>query len=257
MTTPDVTLTPLVKNLIGGVGTAGLLVKGALHQAANLIDTAEMNYVSRLNDPHVASIDINALLNNFTQNENSTIDGMYVDPNGAGPLATDLFVGDSFHPGTVAQGILAQNIAEQIDKWYPNAITPISDSEIVAQALATQPVTQTSLQAPAVATQGSPVTLNVTVNPFTPKFPPYTSDQYPFPNPSGSVTFLDSFNGATTVLGTAELSSSPAPTISNGVANFTTSALPAGDDVITAVYNGNTVYPPASPAPAQVVVTDN
>ena len=53
-------------------------------------------------------------------------------------------------------------------------------------------------------------------------------------SPTGTVTFK---NG-TTVLGTA--------TISGGVATFVTSTLPAGTDQITAVYNGDTNFDPAT-----------
>jgi len=255
VTTPDVTLTPLVSNLLAGLPpSAGGAFKFFLKAAATAIDTAEMNYVTKLSNPHIASVDINALFNNFIQNEHATIDGMQVDPNGAGPVASDLFVGDSFHPGTIAQGILAQKIAAQIDVWNPNAITPISDADIVSQALAVQPVTVATLTAPGGATQGSPVALTLTVNPFTVKYPPVTPDQYPFPNPTGTVTFLDSYNGNNIVLGTAPVISS-ASLGSDGVATFTTSTLPVGDNLITAVYNGDTVYPPTSPTQVQVTVT--
>jgi lysophospholipase L1-like esterase len=257
VTTPDVTDTPLVKRLLGSLGsTAGAAAKSIISTAAKAIDTAELKVVTKLNNPHVASLDVNKLFNDFINVQHSTIDGMYVDPNGAGPLARDLFVGDGFHPGAVAQGILAQAIAKQIDSWYTNAITPLSDAEIVDSAVANQPATSAELTSSSgVTNEGSAVTFTLTVHPFTAKYPLVTPDQLPFPNPSGNVTFLDSNNGQNIVLGTVPLVSSPAPAMSNGVATLTTTVLPAGLNVITAVYGGDTVYPPASPAAVQVIVS--
>jgi hypothetical protein len=256
VTTPNVTLTPLVNNDLSALGTGGAIIKYLLSSTASAIDTKEIDYVDGKiahGNSHIAYLDINSLFGNFTMNP--VIDGMTVDPNGAGPLASDLFVGDGFHPGTIAQGILAQNIAAQIDQWYPGAITPISDADIVSEALAAQPVTSAALSAStSLTTSASAEVFTLTVKPFIPQFPDnVTPDQEPFPNPAGNVTFLDSNNGTNIVLGTVPLlSGTTIP--SNGVATFSTTTLPFGVNVITAVYNGNTVYPPASPAPVTVTV---
>jgi phospholipase/lecithinase/hemolysin len=248
VSTPDVTLTPLAPS-------AGKDISGI----AKLVDTAESKLVTKLDNPHLGFVDINSLFNGFIANP--VIDNMYVDPNGAGPLASDLFVGDGFHPGSIAQGILANAIANEIDtKWDPGAITLLTPAEIVNNALENQPVTVASLTPSASTTaQGSAVTFSLTVNPFVAQYPLVTPDQYPFPAPSGNVTFLDSYNGYNIVLGTASLLTTPSASQIAGqttvsVAKFSTALLPIGVNVITAVYNGNTVYPPASPAPVQVTV---
>ena len=183
MTTPNVTLTPLVNNALSALGTGGAIIKYFLSSTANAIDTKEIDYVDGKiahGNSHIAYLDINSLFSKFTTNP--VIDGMNVDPNGAGPLASDLFVGDGFHPGTIAQGILAQSIAKPIDDtWYPNAITPITDAEIVSEAMAAQPVTKATLTAPTV---GTPCTCDevftVTVNPFFPQSRSHrTSSHFP------------------------------------------------------------------------------
>ena len=95
-------------------------------------------------------------------------------------------------------------------------------------------VTSTSTALVASATsisQGSPVTLTATVQPASGST-----------TPTGSITF---YNGQTS-LGTA--------TLSGGVATLTTSALPAGNNFLTAAYAGSSTFNASSSSSVDVTV---
>ena len=71
----------------------------------------------------------------------------------------------------------------------------------------------------------------------------------------GTVSFSTLNNGNTVALGTATLNT-PFPPSSTGTASFTTTALPAGSNSVTATYEGDAVNNAATSSPAFVTVTD-
>jgi probable HAF family extracellular repeat protein len=94
-----------------------------------------------------------------------------------------------------------------------------------------QLATTTTLQAPATASPGSPVVFTATVTAILRR-----------DTPTGTVTFLMGEN----ILGSAPLS--------NGVATFTDSSLPTGEDSITASYGGDTNFEGSSSAAVDILV---
>jgi len=89
-------------------------------------------------------------------------------------------------------------------------------------------------------TAGTSVTFRATVTPST---------------GVGSVSFSALNNGNTVVLGTASLNT-PFPSTSSGTAVFTTTALPAGSNSVTATYEGDAVNKLSTSSPALVTVSD-
>jgi hypothetical protein len=154
-----------------------------------------------------------------------------------------MFVGDGIHPGTIAQSILTNAIIGQIDTWYPNAVTPLSNAEILQLAQNVQPRTTAILTSSARSVNpGQQIVFKLGIPTFPANYqtspPPPTMPGYiPYPAPTGTVTFFDNGN-RNQVLGFA----TPDPT---GTATFSTSRLSPGLHQITAVYSGNTVYPSA------------
>lgn len=184
-------------------------------------------------------VDFSTLMSNFVANP--SLDGVSINPNGAGPLYTDLFVGDGIHPGTILQGILANGIIAQIDAFDPGAITPLSDSEILQLAASAQPTTQSTLtESAATLLPGGKVTFTAQIPSFAPNYetsasPAAPNDLESYPVPTGTVQFVDTSDG-NQVLENASLNAS-------GVATFTASSLSPGINTIEAIYSGDIVYP--------------
>jgi hypothetical protein len=242
-------------------------LKTLLRTTAGLIDStveAIANGVKEKTDPNVRFVNLDKYVitpivtNPYLGGDSKT--GTYIDPTAAGPSYTDLFVGDSFHPGTVGQALLANEIGKAINS-IPSvmsshaAIATLSTNEILACAQKTQPVTKTKLTAaPASVTLGSPVTLfaqvfnfpNIDSTTLTKNF-----DMFP---PTGSVEFVDVAQG-NKIVGVANLiPQGKGPTYTESDARFTTSSLGAGLHQIIAIYNGDSVYPAATTAAVQVNV---
>jgi hypothetical protein len=97
--------------------------------------------------------------------------------------------------------------------------------------LSTLPSTAILTVVPASSVFGSPVTLTATVSATNPPGPSV---------PTGTVTFTynTSTNPANITLGTVNLNA--------GVASFTTTTLPVGEDNINCTYSGSSIYSPAT-----------
>lgn len=87
---------------------------------------------------------------------------------------------------------------------------------------------------------GTSVTFRATVTPST---------------GAGTVSFSTFNNGNTVALGTAVLNT-PYPPSSNGIAVFSTSALPAGSNSVTATYEGDAANNASTSSPALITVAD-
>ncbi len=111
---------------------------------------------------------------------------------------------------------------------FAGSVSAVQSVTVNAATIAT---TTTLTSSPNPATAGQPVTFTVTVAPA------------PTGMPLGTVNFL---NGAT-LLGMATLNGA-------GVAIFTTSTLPSGTDVITAVFSGNAGSAGSTSAPVSLVI---
>ena len=65
---------------------------------------------------------------------------MTVNMEGAGQDYTDGFIGDGFHPGTIVQGLITQAVVNKINALEgEQAVTPVTDADIVNYAEAAQP----------------------------------------------------------------------------------------------------------------------
>ena len=276
---PNLAYTPLVQNAnaaLDGLNLPGV-PKDTLLQvfsgAASLTDSILTGLVGNYakTDPNIEFLNLDSqvldkYLGSPTNIQNLVIggtgkNGTVINSTAAGPLYTDFFVGDSFHPGTVAQALLAKAIVGEINTIpafvnSKQSITTLSDSEILAYAQKVQPVTKVTLTAPTSSVPlGSPATFMVQIPSFAniPDPDPNAKnfDQYP---PTGSVSFIDLAQG-NKVLGIASLiPQGSGGTFTGSIATFTTSALNVGLHQVVAIYNGDTVYPSNSTATATVFV---
>jgi len=259
-TVPTVAATPIVQNLVAGVGSGlGRIVTAFINNEVDNLDykgsppnsTPVYESITQFaTSNHLGLVDANKLVTDFQANP--VFDNTYINPAGAGPAYTDMFVGDGIHPGTIAQGILTNAIISQIDTWYPGAITPLSNAEILGLAQSTQRQTQAYLASSAGnVAPGQPLTFTVAVPKFPANFetspsPPASPGYIPYPAATGIVTFIDDSYG-NKVLATEQLN--PA-----SLATFTTTGLGVGLHEITAVYSGNSVYPPTVTQPVWIAV---
>lgn len=240
--TPNITDTALFDDLTSALPAGDVkLIDQVVDGFINDIKTA----FNALASPTIAVIDPNALFARFTA-QGDTIQGLKVNPDLGGPVATDLFVGDSFHPGTIAQGLLANGFLGALSTLLPNQqLTPLSDAEIVAMAQRVQPVSQATLTASAaVISPGSAAVFAATVATFA--TPSTTPGPGAFPVPTGTVTFFDASAG-NALLGIATLDAT-------GAATLSTSSLTEGAHTIVVSYSGNTVYPAAVTNAIRVVI---
>ncbi len=274
---PNLAYTPLVQSANSIVNGFNLplipqnTLLGLFNAAASLTDSLLTNIVGNFAkaDPNIRFLNLDSqvldpILGSPTNIQNLVIggkNGTIINSTAAGPVYTDFFVGDSFHPGTVAQALLANAIVGQINTIQVpviqnNKITPLSDAEILAYAQAVQPVTKVTLTGPTASVPlGSPATFMVQIPSFAnvpdPDQNAKNFDQYP---PTGSVTFIDVAQG-NKVLGVASLiPQGSGGTFTGSIATFTTSTLNVGLHQVVAIYNGDTVYPSASTATATVYV---
>ena len=277
--TPNIADTPIFQNAVSKLPT--LTIAGTTYDLPKMLtdfvtgQVANLDYNgnSGMNMPHYISekalasqsgigfVDSNGLVSQFISNP--TFMNMYINPAAAGPLYTDMFVGDGIHPGTIAQAMLTNAIIQQIDTWYPNAIAQLTNPEILQLAQNAQPKTSVFLSAsPRTVNPGAPVAFKASVSSFQPNYetslapppppaPPSTppAQLVPYPAATGTLTFIDASNG-NKVLATLWLQ----PPMS-GPAGVTFSAsLSAGVHDIQVVYSGDSVYPPAVSAPVVIVV---
>ena len=276
---PNLAYTPLVQDANATLNGLHLpnVPKDTLLQlfnaAASTVDGLLAGIVANFakTDPNIEFLNLDSqVLNKYlgspTDIQNLVIggtgkNGTIINSTAAGPLYTDFFVGDSFHPGTVAQALLANAIVGEINTipafFKSNQkITALSDAEILAYAQKVQPVTKVTLTAPTSSVPlGSPATFMVQIPSFAnvPDPDPNVKnfDQYP---PTGSVTFIDLAQG-NRVLGVASLiPQGSGGTFTGSIATFTTSTLNAGLHQVVAIYNGDTVYPSNSTATATLYV---
>ncbi len=239
--TPNVTDTVIFQDLTSILpATDRALLDAFIDQLINDIGTS----FKQLEGPTVAVIDPNEIFSRFTQ-QGDLIEGLFINPTVGGPVVTDLFVGDQFHPGTIAQGLLANGFMEAFAGLFPNEdLTPLSDAEIVALAQAYQPVTQASLSASSSnPLPGEAVTFTLQVATFPPFYSAF--NQGTFPVPTGTVTFVDAAAG-NRLLGVITLDL-------QGTARLQT-VLGEGAHQIVASYSGNTVYPGTTPSAAPIIV---
>lgn len=247
MGTPDVGATALVGNFIRAALSPGEAAF-ALQVIHSAVESADEHLATIAQASNAKFIDTNDLISNFIANP--TIDGIYIDPFQGGPEYTNLFVGDGFHPGTIGQSLLTNSIVAALNSIFPaeQAITPLSNQEVLTLAAQVQPDTQATISASTTeARAGQTVTFTVQI-PVFPSFPTVaeaTDQQGYFPTPTGVVQFFAA--NSSTPLGFATLRPTnidPNTKIGQlGVATFSTAGLPAGIHAITATYSGDTVYP--------------
>jgi hypothetical protein len=261
--TPNITFTPIYERAVSILPTTPTFMGMT---PAQLLTSNITNTVNSLNSAlqQIASskglgfVDANGAFEKFLTSPNFA--GAYINPIGTGPVYTDAFVGDGLHPGTIFQGILTKAIITQINDWYPNAITQLSDSEILQLAQNAQPKTfETLTAAPTSVSPGQQVNFKVgipnfparyetSVAPPPPPSPPTTPppQRVPYPAPTGTVTFIDTAN-RNQILSVQQVG----PT---GGVTFSTTGLSPGLHQIIAVYSGDSVYPPATTLTVSIMV---
>ncbi len=224
-------------------------------QTATLVTTAINSALSQINSEiaqyahsqGAGLVDDNGLIHDFVTDP--YLDGTYINPKVVGPVYTDMFLGDGVHPGTIAQGLLANAIIAQIDSFYPGAIAPLSGAEILQLAASAQPKTESVLTASSAGlTPGRTVAFTERIITFPSIFetsasPPAPGDLEAYPTATGTVTFLDGDK----VLAIEQLNSA-------GAASFRTSSLRPGLHTITALYSGDAVYPQAASTAVTIAV---
>lgn len=241
--TPDPGKTALFGNLIRAA-LPPQEAQEALNVITAFVNAADTSLKQLAEQNNAEFIDTNDLFAQFAANP--VFEGEFINILGGGPEYTELFVGDGFHPGTIGQSLLANAMIEKLNTIFPSqSITPMPNSEVLAFAAATQPVTQpTYSSSTPTAAPGQPVTFTFQVATF-PSFQS-ASNEGAFPSPTGTVQFFDASNN-NALLGIATLSAS-------GVATLTTSSISTGIHQVTAAYSGDSVYPPTVPAAATVII---
>jgi hypothetical protein len=259
-TVPSVAATPIVQNALAALSpTLAAVVTGFINTEVNHVNydgsppMGPYTYESIKKfaaDNNLGYVDANGLVTSFQAKP--TFAGIYINPRAAGPVYTDMFVGDGIHPGTIAQGLLTNAIIAQIDAWYPSAITPLSSAEILQLAQNVQPKSVETLTPSArTVSPGQQVTFRSGVPTFPANFetspaPPAMPGNIPYPAAAGLVTFFDT-TSRVQIIAIRQLD----PT---GVATFSTNGLSPGLHQITAVYSGDSVYSPAVAQPVMIVV---
>jgi hypothetical protein len=237
MTTPNIATTPLVSTILS---SPLKFFDPKLESDLNTDSAALDTYLNATygNMPGVKLIDTQQLFANFSSHP--VIDGVTVNMMGAGQDYTDAFAGDGFHPGTILQGILAQAVVSAINSFSPastlaEAVTPISDAEVVNFAINSQPKVTLTSSAP-TSSSGQSITLSAQVTPVAGvtgvPTGTVTFEELTTYVPSGKYGFIEPFTIPGTILGTVPLSSS-------GLATLTIPPLAAGTMKIAAVYSGD------------------
>jgi hypothetical protein len=223
ITTPDITVAPLIQSEAGSALPALKLIIGSKILGLDL--TLAATY---LGNPNVGLIDSTAIVNKFIANP--VIDGVTVNMEGSGQDYTDGFIGDGFHPGTIVQGLFTQAIVNTINTLEgAQVVTPVTDTDIVNYAESSQPTISLNSSA-STTTTGQAITLTAQVTPALASGA----------TPTGTVSFEEIMAATSSqpaypgvVLGTVPVSASRAATL-------TVSNLGAGTYSIAAIYNGDT-----------------
>jgi len=222
ITTPDITVSPLIQDEAGSALPALKVIIG------EKIDALDLNLATTyVGNPNVGLIDSSAIIDQFIADP--VIDGVTVNMEGAGQDYTDGFIGDGFHPGTIVQGLITQAVVSKINALEgAQDVTPVTDADIVNYAEVSQPTIAFSASA-STTTLGQAITFKADVTPAI--------DGQAIP--TGTVSF-EVIIPATTeeparpgvVLGTVPLN----PT---GSASLAVKDLPVGAYSIAAIYNGD------------------
>ncbi|MHC5537146.1 Ig-like domain repeat protein [Singulisphaera rosea] len=248
MTTPDITISPLVDSLLSVASVFYPNLKGDItRDAADLNTYLKTTYANKAG---VGVVDTQQLFTDFTKNP--VIDGVTVDMTASGQAITDGFSGDGFHPGTILQGVLSQAIINEINTLYGGntpAVTPLTDAQVVDYATNSQPAVTLTTSA-RTTNVGQSVTLSAQVTPAvagtTAPTGTVTFEVIVTGTPS---TFISPFQSPGQILGTV-------PVSATGGATLTLPALPAGSYQIAAFYSGDPNYEAViTPTTTQTVTT--
>lgn len=109
----------------------------AVNQSVELYNNA-IRQVSAAN-PRIALVDLAANSQQLAQAGTSApYGGITIQLTQVGDDYHDFFLADGIHPGTVAQGIIADDFVNALDQHFGTAVPPLSPTEIVAYATKTQ-----------------------------------------------------------------------------------------------------------------------
>ncbi len=160
ITTPDITVSPLIQDEAGSALPALKVIIG------EKIDALDLNLATTyVGNPNVGLIDSTAIIDQFIADP--VIDGVTVNMEGAGQDYTDGFIGDGFHPGTIVQGLITQAVVSKINAPRgAQVVTPVTDADIVNYAEASQPTITFSASA-STTTFGQAITFKADVTPAT------------------------------------------------------------------------------------------
>ena len=128
---PDITKVPAAQAILAA--NPGLASQFA--QFSALINTYNGLLASQLSgNGRVAVVDANALFNNILAHPSTVISGVTLNTTTPSRSPDHLFV-DPLHPGTLGQGLLANEFVDAIDSQFSLNIAPLTDAEIKASAV--------------------------------------------------------------------------------------------------------------------------
>jgi phospholipase/lecithinase/hemolysin len=133
LTTIDISDLPIVRGVEVASPAIRPLVQ-AVNQSVGLYNQAIRGLAAT--SPRIALVDLAATNQQLGQLNVPSIPfgGTTIQLTQVGEDYHDFFLDDNVHPGTVAQGIIADLFVEALDVYFGGSITPLSDAEIVHHA---------------------------------------------------------------------------------------------------------------------------
>ena len=129
-TLPDVTRTPAAQLLSGVQGAAELT--SAVRQATGVFND-HVRAVAAGN-PRVALVDLAARFQTWSGTTQTTFGGRTIDLVRPGDDDHHLYLADLLHPGTVGQGVIANEVVSALDAKFGARFAPVAPTRIVRLA---------------------------------------------------------------------------------------------------------------------------
>ncbi|MBN1943876.1 MAG: PEP-CTERM sorting domain-containing protein [Phycisphaerae bacterium] len=138
-TIPEIELNPAVRaNFPDPAGRARLSAAIADYNDKLVNDVIDNNPRIAVADVYQLSLDILAL---YTSGHNLVVGGYEVDlgATGVGDEPDNIILSDNIHPGTIAQGLMANEFIDAMNTFDGIDVTPLSDLEILINAGVPEP----------------------------------------------------------------------------------------------------------------------
>jgi len=129
-TIPDIAQTPAVQAQLAPLGVQGQALTQLVSQAIGAYNQ-HIRSVASGND-HIALADLAAVDASLAQSTTPLqVGSITMDMTHTGDDYHDFILADGLHPGTIAQGIIANTMVDALDAKFQAGIRPLSASEIV------------------------------------------------------------------------------------------------------------------------------